>query len=210
VTLEEYSSPHFCVEPRYWIDQNEVEVRLALLNWKHKWLLGWRDVASAKLERTMVATVIPRFAVNHKLPLYFPATEPRKSSALLANLASLPFDYFVRQKMAGTSLTYHYVKQFPVFSPSFYTPADLAFIVPRVLELTYTSNSIAPFARDLAYDGPPFAWDEDRRAYLRAELDAWYARAYGLTRDELRYVLDPSDAEGAELSLRDLSSPEEE
>ncbi len=55
---------------------------------------------------------------------------------------------------------------------------------------------MAPFARDLGYDGPPFAWDEDRRAQLRAELDAWYARAYGLTRDELRYILDPTDVKG--------------
>ena len=55
---------------------------------------------------------------------------------------------------------------------------------------------MAPFARDLGYDGPPFAWDEDRRAHLRAELDAFYARAYGLTRDELRYILDPADVKG--------------
>ncbi len=68
--------------------------------------------------------------------------------------------------------------------------------MPRVLELTYTSRSMAPFARDLGYDGPPFLWDEDRRALLRAELDAWYARAYGLSRDELRYILDPTDVMG--------------
>jgi len=43
------------------------------------------------------------------------------------------------------------------------------------------------------YDGPPFASDEDRRAFLRADLDAFYAHAYGLTRDELRYILDPAD-----------------
>ena len=46
------------------------------------------------------------------------------------------------------------------------------------------------------HDGPPFAWDEDRRAHLRAALDAFYARAYGLTRDELRYILDPTDVKG--------------
>ncbi len=42
----------------------------------------------------------------------------------------------------------------------------------------------------------PFAWDEDRRAVLRAELDAYYARLYGLTRNELRYILDPQDVYG--------------
>ncbi len=57
---------------------------------------------------------------------------------------------------------------------------------------------MAPFARDLGYDGPPFKWDENRRAQLRAELEAWYARAYGLTRDELRYILDPADVKGAD------------
>lgn len=55
---------------------------------------------------------------------------------------------------------------------------------------------MAPFARDLGYDGKPFAWEEDRRAHLRAELDAFYARKYGLTRAELRYILDPEDAMG--------------
>jgi hypothetical protein len=54
------------------------------------------------------------------------------------------------------------------------------------------------FASDLGYDGPPFAWEESRRAHLRAELDAFYARSYGLTRDELRYVLDPADVKGAD------------
>jgi hypothetical protein len=57
-------------------------------------------------------------------------------------------------------------------------------------------HSIAPFARDLGYDGRPFRSDEDRRAHLRAELDTFYARAYGLSRDELRYILDPEDAMG--------------
>jgi hypothetical protein len=68
--------------------------------------------------------------------------------------------------------------------------------VPRVLELTYTSHSMAPFARDLGYDGLPFPWDEERRALLRAELDAFYARKYSLSRDELRYILDPADVKG--------------
>ena len=42
----------------------------------------------------------------------------------------------------------------------------------------------------------PFRWDEVRRAQLRAELNAYYARLYGLTRDELRYILDPKEVHG--------------
>ncbi|CAK0744600.1 hypothetical protein CCP3SC1_140005 [Gammaproteobacteria bacterium] len=68
--------------------------------------------------------------------------------------------------------------------------------LPCVLELTYTAHDLALFARDLGYDGAPFPWDPERRARLRAELDAYYAKLYGLTRDELRYILDPADIYG--------------
>jgi hypothetical protein len=34
------------------------------------------------------------------------------------------------------------------------------------------------------------------RTQLRAELDAYYARLYGLTCDELRYILDPKEVHG--------------
>jgi hypothetical protein len=115
---------------------------------------------------------------------------------LLANLNSLPFDYMARQKVSGLHLTYGYLKQLPVLPPSAYTPADINFIAPRVLELVYTANDLRPFAEDMGYHGEPFRWDEVRRAQLRAELDAYYARLYGLTRDELRYILDPKEVHG--------------
>jgi hypothetical protein len=124
------------------------------------------------------------------------AHSPSLISALNANLSAIPFDYAARQKVGGINLNFFYVQQFPILPPTFYTGSRLDFIVPRVLELTYTSHSLAPFARDLGYDGPPFAWDEDRRALLRADLDAFYARAYGLDCDELRYILDPADVKG--------------
>ena len=105
-------------------------------------------------------------------------------------------DFIARQKVGGTHLTYGYLKQFPILPPDFYTETNIDFIVHRVLELTYTAHDLQPWAQDLGYDGSPFTFDPDRRAQLRAELDAWYAKAYGLTRDELRYILDPADVMG--------------
>ncbi|MCA8838276.1 MAG: restriction endonuclease, partial [Proteobacteria bacterium] len=105
-------------------------------------------------------------------------------------------DFIVRQKVGGLHLTYAYVKQFPVLPPEYFDGRKLQFIIPRYLGLTYTSHSIASFAHDLGCHDPPFAWDEDRRALLRADLDAFYARAYGLDREELRYILNPADVMG--------------
>jgi hypothetical protein len=117
---------------------------------------------------------------------------------LAANWSSLAADYVARQKVSGLHLKYNLFKQFPVLRPSTYTDSDCAFIIPRVLELTYTSHSVTPFARELGCNGPPFKWDKGRRAQLRADLDAFYARAYGLARDELRYILDPGDVKGSD------------
>ena len=65
-----------------------------------------------------------------------------------------------------------------------------------MLELVYTASDLEPFARDLGYEGGPFPWDLERRAILRAELDAFFARKYGLDRKELEYILDPMDVYG--------------
>jgi len=108
--------------------------------------------------------------------------DPLRCVVLLANLNSIPLDFILRQKQGGMNFNFYVTKQLPVLPPETYTPALLALIVPRVLELTYTAHDLAPFARDCSYDGPPFAWDEERRAYLRAELDGIYAHLYGLER----------------------------
>jgi hypothetical protein len=195
-TPAEKADPGFEPTPRYWLPEHEVRDRLAAKNWTSSWLMGWRDIARSTDERTVIVSFLPPVAVGHTLPLVFIDADPSRCAALLGSFDSVALDYIARLKIGGTHLTYGYLKQFPVLPPSTYTAAALSFIVPRVLELTYTSRSMAPFARDLGYDGPPFAWDEDRRALLRAELDAWYARAYGLSRDELRYILDPADLRG--------------
>lgn len=44
--------------------------------------------------------------------------------------------------------------------------------------------------RNSQFPHPPFKWDEARRAQLRADLDGLYGHLYGLTRDELAYILD--------------------
>jgi hypothetical protein len=125
-------------------------------------------------------------AVGDKFLLMFPQHEAARLAALLGNMASLPLDYAARQKIGGTSLKYFTMKQSPILSPDLFGEPELEFIVPRVLELTYTAWDMQPFARDLGYEGEPFRWDPERRALLRAELDAYYAYLYGLSKKELR------------------------
>ena len=51
-------------------------------------------------------------------------------------------------------------------------------VLPRVLELAYTTWDLAPFATDCGYEEPPFQWDEERRFLIRCELDAAFFHLY--------------------------------
>ncbi|AOV02870.1 MULTISPECIES: Eco57I restriction-modification methylase domain-containing protein [Pseudomonadota] len=206
VTLPEKADPDFTVTPRYWVSRAEVEERLCkrdrdgrvIWQWERDWLMGWRGIARATDERSVIGTVMPLAGVGNSCHLVMPFEEisARQVSALVANISGLIFDFVARQKIGGANFNFYIPKQLPIFSPEGYSESDFDFIVPRVLELTYTAHDLSGWAQDLGYDGDPFAFDPDRRATLRAELDAWYAKLYGLTRDELRYILDPDDIMG--------------
>ena len=163
-----------------------------------RWLMGWRDITNATNERTVIASVFPRVGVGHTIRVLYLDVSADKAAAFIACLSSLPLDYIGRQVIGGTHLTVEFLKQIPIISPSDFSSRDISFIVPRVLELAYTSHAMRIWAEDLGYSGPPFSWDEARRAALRAELDAMFALKYGLTRHDLRYILDPADVKGAD------------
>ncbi len=63
-------------------------------------------------------------------------------------------------------------------------------VTPYVLELSYTSWRLKPYAEEMGDDGPPFRWNPERRALLRADLDAAMLHVYGLNRSESEHVLD--------------------
>jgi hypothetical protein len=198
---------HQVAKPRYWIAEHGpvavqrkggiiqrpgVADRLAELGWNWEWLCAWRVPVH---ERAAVAVFLPRAAAADSLPLMLPRVVPPFAAALIAVQSSLVFDYVARQKIDGHAVRAVHWKQLPVPTPDMLEP-HLPFIVPRVLELVYTSPDMSPLARDLDDRGEdPFAWDSDRRANLRAELDAFFFRVYGIDdRDDVEYIIDTLQA----------------
>ena len=113
----------------------------------------------------------------------------------MANLNSICLDFITRQKIQGANFNLFIIEQLSVIAPDDYDrpygDTSARYLVrDHVLRLTYTAHDMAPFARDLGYDGPPFIWDEEERRHLRARLDALYFHLYGLTREDAGYVLD--------------------
>jgi len=198
VSFDEKINANYFIRPHYWVAASEARSRLASQGWEKEWLLGWRGIAAAHNIRSVIGSIIPLSGVGNSFHLVLPSRAATTSlvACLAANLSSMTFDYTARQKIGGANFNFFIPMQLPVLPPCAYDSTAIAFIQSRVLELTYTSHDLQPWALDLGYDGPPFRFDPERRALLRAELDAYYAHLYGLTRDELRYILDPADLMG--------------
>jgi hypothetical protein len=196
LTDDEKKDPCFACSPRYWVDKGEVDQKLAG-KWDRSWFLAFRDITNSTNERTAIFSLLPRVGVGNNAPIII-IKKTNLVSCLVANLSSLVFDYVARQKVGSTHLNFFIVKQLPIIPPEQYTEKDIEYITPRVLELVYTSWDMRPFALDMGYEGEPFAWNSNRRALIRAELDAYYGKLHNLTRDEMRYILDPTDIYGCD------------
>ena len=215
-SFAEHANPDWLPIPQFWTSTDEIE-------WPGgtEWAIAFKDITAPTNVRTMIASLIPHSAVGNTLPLLFPdATtgEDYKECSWLsaACLNSFAFDFVARQKVQGQHLNWFIVEQLPVIAAEDYgrrfggtTAREL--VRDHVLRLTYTAHDMAPFARDLGYDGPPFTWDEEERRHLRARLDALYFHLYGVSRDDADYILGTfpivrreDEAEFATYRTRDL------
>ena len=188
--------PAFVPHPRYWVNAAEISRR-------GNWRIAFNDVCNTNNARSLIACVVPDAGFGNKLPILSleEGGTDLDLALLVANLCALVCDYVARQKIQSRNLNKYILEQLPVVPPDRYEdicfgPKTAGTIVREtVLELTYTSHDMAPFARDMGHAKrsgkvePPFAWNEERRLVLRSKLDAVFFHLYGITdRDDIRYI----------------------
>lgn len=213
-TLEQLANPYDTPMPWYWIPQEEVENRLVKVDakdniiweWTHKWLIGFRDITNSTNERTFIVSPIPDAeGVGHSATLLFVERGTMPGALLLGMMSSLVFDYTTRQKIGGSHASISFVKQFPVLTTEQVSASGYEQdIVERVTRLCWFNHDLDGWMEELReecppeYDLPeePVIWNEGQRAVWQAELDAIFAHLYGLTTENLRYILDPEDVCG--------------
>jgi hypothetical protein len=193
-----HADANFITKPRFWIPNKEVKEKLTL--WSHQWLLVWRDITNTTNERTVIASIVPFAGTDFTLRVALPSYEPVLTlSALLANFNTFIFDYCARQSIGGTHLSDYITKQLPVLPPGKYDascqwdktkPTFIYWLLPHILELVYTSWDLEHFAIDCGYKNPPIQWNEDRRFLIRCELDAAFFHLYGISRDDVDYIME--------------------
>ncbi|MBZ0315724.1 MAG: N-6 DNA methylase [Anaerolineae bacterium] len=178
---EEHNSPLKLPMPRYWVQDSDVRDQV------EKYYLAYRRVTSPTNATSFQPCILPFSGAGDSV---FIMRVDANQASLESNLASFVFDYTVRQKVGGVNLNFFIVQQLPVIPPHTYIPNLLNFILPHVLELTYTAWDLQAFAQDVGYEGPPFIWDEERRFLMRCELDALYFHLYQIARDDVDYIME--------------------
>ncbi|MGW1066336.1 Eco57I restriction-modification methylase domain-containing protein [Streptomyces aureus] len=205
MSLAEKESADAVPLPRYWMPEQDVATgkldknsrpvmesgvrsRLAARGWNREWVMGFRKICRASDERTAITYAFPRAGLGDSGNIMLPQNFEH-SPLFYCNSVSMVLDYVLRQKLGGTNLNFFQFEQLPFIAPESIA-LHTSFLTPRILELTYTANNMSPFARDLGESGSPFRWDPDRRALIRAELDALFFHLYGITRDDTAHILD--------------------
>ncbi len=204
-SIQDIVDPNYNAHPWYWIPQKEVESKLGIYD-RHGSYLVFRKLTNATTERTLICAAVPdAFGVGNSTTAFCCGAVPEL--LLQAQLSSFVLDYVARQKVGGTNLSHFFFKQFPILGPEQIPDSIQWEMAKRVIELTYFNHDMDAWAEELWKEmtdeqrrempnvgkKEPFIFDPDRRAVLQAELDAMVAHLYGLTTDELRYILDPED-----------------
>ena len=183
--------------PRYYVPENLVKQRYSLSENSSRYFLATRRLTNATNERTAVFSLLPWSGSGNSIFLF-----RHRSVAdliwLISNGNSFSFDYVVRNKLGGTNFLQFLIEQLPLVPLKKRTggmPFDekqplLSWVLPRVIELLFTSLDLAEFAGDCGYHGPPFRWDEERRFQLRCSIDALFFHLYGISREDTDYIMD--------------------
>jgi len=188
-SLNNYKNPWFFAKPNYWIKEENLNERVPD-NYNNNWFLGFREITGATNERTFISTILPRTAIGHKIIILISELNVEDKCVLLSNINSIVFDYIVRQKISGTSISLYMLEQLPIFPPEKYNKNLKSLIVSRVIELVYTAHDLDGFAKDLKIQNEPYEWDSERRERIQADLDGIYAHLYKINKQDLEYILD--------------------
>ena len=193
-SVSDLTNPNDPLRAWYWIDKSHVDNRMVktdkngdiLWQWPYPYYILFRDVTNATSERTCVSTLVP-------------------GATFVAMLCSMVFDYIAKQKVGGSSMASFIMKQMPILTPEQIQESGYERdIVERVARLCWFNHDLDGWMDELRkecpeeYDLPdaPVIWNEENRAVWQAELDAIFAHLYGLSTEDLRYILDPEDVCG--------------
>ena len=199
------------IQPQWRISPEEVPDKIKERIERYR--IGFCDIGNSTNQRALMAALIPPHTVcGHKVPtIEFDPADPAVMLLWLGVANTLVMDFIVRMKIALTmSMSLLASLPFPRRVIAGQSSARACALAAR---LSCTGPEMDIFLKQLR-NAPVFAGqdltpceDPLERARIAAELDAVVARElYGLTREEMRYLLEPRDVLGQDCSAETFAA----
>ena len=158
--------------------------RKAVLTERERARIAFRDVTNRTNSRTILACLVPPgvFLTNTAPYLAFVKGDPAEQAACLGIMNSLPFDW---QSRRFIEIHANFFLLEGLYVPQLEDP-DFNTISHAAARLSAVDDRFADFAAETGVEYGPVPPSERRR--LRVEIDARVARAWSLTRADLRVI----------------------
>ncbi|MBI5446624.1 MAG: hypothetical protein HY900_36075 [Deltaproteobacteria bacterium] len=187
------------VQPQWWIQIDRIPSKLR--NRLNKYRIGFCDVAYPDTERSFISAILPSGCVaGHKVPtITFEDGSEWIYLVWLSVANSFSMDWLVRKQIKLT-VSYTIVDSLPFPHPRLGDHA-VGLLCPLALRLSCTGPEMIDYWNQMAKYGwaapvpegttPPGYFDDEDRLLARAKIESIVARdLYGITKDELSYILD--------------------
>ena len=206
-----FGSPAKSIRPQWRVLPDEIPNKIRQRVTRYR--IGFCDVARADDQRSLMAALIPpRMVCGDKVPtIEFEPADPAVMVLWLGVANSLAMDFVVRMKVSlKMSMSLMATLPFPrrvsasdATARACALAARLSCAGPEMVDFLYTLEREPALA---GLDLTP-SNDADERPRLAAELDVVVARdLFGLTREEMKYLLEPRDVLGPDCTAETFAA----
>ncbi len=172
--------------PRYKIYEKDITVALKEDKIYHKsYWMAYRLIASSTNYRTLISTIVPPgYVCGHSIAIVR-LTNLKQLCFLTGVMNSFVIDYYIRQKVSANVTMFNFLET-PV--PRLNSGKDFDAIARKAAQLVCTTDEFSELKKETGI-GHGLANENDRRL-ARAQLDAMIANIYGITKEEMEFILE--------------------
>ncbi|MBU4086776.1 MAG: ATP-binding protein, partial [Nanoarchaeota archaeon] len=172
--------------PRYKIFEKDIKDNLKEENLYHTgYWMAYRLIASSTNYRTFISTIIPPGYVCGNSIAIVRMPNIKELCFLCGVLNSFVVDYFIRQKVSANVNMFYFLET-PV--PRLSSGKEFEAIIRKVAQLVSVTDEFQELKKEIGIEYPLIK--ENERALAKAQLDTIVAKLYGITKEELVFILD--------------------
>ncbi|MBU9672725.1 hypothetical protein KQ939_05965 [Planococcus sp. CP5-4] len=178
--------------------------------------IGYREVARGTDKRTLISTILPKkvtfgntlvsiipmkLNIKDNIPFYEYSISLKKQLLLVGIFNSFSIDFILRRKV-GAHVSIFYMYQLPM--PRLEEDDQFFYeIMIRSAHLICISSEYDELAKEAGMSGfEEGITDPEKRQLLQNQIDAYVAKLYGLSRQELIYILSTFESSKHKAEMR--------